>query len=374
MAHLLLRDASDLELWLFPNYAVVGFCFIWLGIWMLLLAYLPTGLKTTRTGPAKETAALEEGGGTAPPSNESDDSSSSSSGSGKLDFYVRKLRRMQVYCVIASVVGLLFFAMACMHEDPLPEMLNSFGPVHQVLFTMAIAHWVLNMWEDWETRSFLGQGLKADAMGGAALFPLNLCCSPSGVMMSMYFLHHSFAAIVYAYSLATHKLGGVMVQGFLFEIPVTLMLRRELAHASKDPPTWLRSPAGVNTHWLLQYATFLLGRAPATILWLVSILPGYGSQTLSRMDLGTPTLFMYHLMAIFFTSLNLRIIGLYVCWHTEDDARARKWLQNAKVSEGEGATQAPPSSLGSSPIGHRDVALDAAPPEAALTAAPEALQ
>jgi len=348
MAQVVLQDDPDSQLWLFPNYAVVGICIVWFGIWFLLLALLPSGLKTTRTANAADVEEAAQCSSTEEPSTSDAEAGKS------IDFYVRKLRRMQCYCVISSIAGVVLFTETFFHEEPLTQMLNSFGPIHQVLFTMAIAHWVINMWEDWETRGFLGQGLKGDEGGGMALFPLNLCCSPSGVMLTMFFVHHSFAAIVYTYSLATHELGGVMVQGFLYELPVNFMLRRELAHAGKETPGWLRSKIGVNTHWFLQYGTFLLGRSPATCLWLVSIVPGYGSERLSRMGFGTMTLFIYHSMAIFFTVLNIRIVGLYAVWHMEDDAMALKW-EKAKQGAKEVAT---PSSIGSTSSAQNEASLE----------------
>ena len=40
-------------------------------------------------------------------------------------------------------------------------------------------------------------------------------------------MHHLVTLFAYIYCLATRELGGVMVQGLLFELPVLFMLRRE---------------------------------------------------------------------------------------------------------------------------------------------------
>lgn len=245
-------------------------------------------------------------------------------------FHTRKLRRMMVYCAIASVVGLVLFA-RCFWSDYLPEMmLAAYGPVYQVFFTMAVGHWLVTLWEDWRTRHFLAQGLDGREGGGLALFPLNLCCTPAQVMHFMYVLHHVMTVCAYGFSLATGKLGGVMVQGMLFELPVIFMLRRELGVGSPKRPQWLLNPQAVNIHWCITYAAFAIGRLPAEALWILSMADGTAQEHL-RAHFEQPPRFnavagevLYHVLAVFFTSLNLRILGLLCCWHAQDLARANE--------------------------------------------------
>jgi len=123
-----------------------------------------------------------------------------------------------------------------------------------------------------------------------------------------------------------------MVQGLIFEVPVMFMLRRELAVAADVPPAWLLRVDSVHAHWLATYAAFALGRGPATCLWIFSLFPGYGANQL-RAALGPEARFVYHLLAVFFTSLNLRIIGLFMCWHEKDAQRARDFEAKARLGE-----------------------------------------
>lgn len=333
---MVLRSPDEEAPWLFSDVEVCVLCVVWFAIWLGVLRVLALGRRCTKTIPG---TTEESEDSTSPTASGEEKSSVRTAGGAALDFYMAKLRRMRCYCVIASSAGMVLFVECFFKQEPLPAMLASFGPLHQVLFAMAVAHWVVNMWEDWETRAFLGQGLSSDSGGGLALFPLNVCCGPSSIMLAMYFTHHTLSAFAYSYSLATHELGGVMVQGFLFELPVMFMLRREIALASLEPPEWLSCPAEVQLHWTLQYLTFALGRGPATCLWLVSILPGYGSETMSEMGLSIGGKVLYHTMALFFTALNLRIVGLYMCWHAQDLARARKWVSVA--GGGADSTRAP---------------------------------
>eukprot|EP00929_Paragymnodinium_shiwhaense_P107541 TRINITY_DN7369_c0_g1_i3.p1 TRINITY_DN7369_c0_g1~~TRINITY_DN7369_c0_g1_i3.p1 ORF type:complete len:416 (-),score=81.17 TRINITY_DN7369_c0_g1_i3:102-1349(-) len=254
-------------------------------------------------------------------------------------FYVRKLRRMQLYCAVAAVAGIVLGVSCLFAEEPLVALLSTFGPVHQVFFTMAIAHWTVNIWEDWQTRALLSQGLSEEGFGGLALFPLNLCCGPDKIMLCMYFVHHIASVFAYAYSLCTKKLGGVMVQGLLFELPVVLMLRRELAQASEEPPGWFRKPSRVRAHWCLTYVAFVAGRGPAEVLWLVSMLPGYGSRRL-RQELSEVDVVVYHTLAVFFTSINIRMFGLFFCWHEQDATRALElWKEDNGITVSDKATE-----------------------------------
>ena len=236
-------------------------------------------------------------------------------------FYVLKLRRMLAYCCVASSAGLAMFLVSAFQAEPVKSMLMSFGPVQQFFFWMAVGHWITALWEDWRTRSFLHQGLTSNSAGGLAFFPLNLCCSSAQVMYCMYTAHHVVTVFAYLYTLATYQLGGVMVQGLIFELPVMFMLRRELGNAQHELPGWLQHERSTSRHWRLTYLMFFAGRGIAEVLWVMSMLPGH-SGTLQDC-LSDASLVVYHTLAVFFTSLNVRILGLLMCWHQQDVSRAR---------------------------------------------------
>ncbi|CAJ1453452.1 unnamed protein product [Effrenium voratum] len=213
------------------------------------------------------------------------------------------------------------FLVSAFQAEPVKSMLMSFGPVQQFFFWMAVGHWITALWEDWRTRSFLHQGLTSNSAGGLAFFPLNLCCSSAQVMYCMYTAHHVVTVFAYLYTLATYQLGGVMVQGLIFELPVMFMLRRELGNAQHELPGWLQHERSTSRHWRLTYLMFFAGRGIAEVLWVMSMLPGH-SGTLQDC-LSDASLVVYHTLAVFFTSLNVRILGLLMCWHQQDVSRAR---------------------------------------------------
>lgn len=203
------------EVWLFSGPVVAALCVIWAGLW-LALVFMPLRCPGTATRAAVRPFSaspndVADGSG-AGAANEEEDSAAAEVEGGSIpgmspraprilsprrrddiDFYRRKLRRMSCYCILASAFGVALVVNCLIDEDPLPELLLAFGPVHQVIFAMAVGHWTVNLWEDWRTRAFLGQGLKEDSGGGMALFPLNLMCTPNQVMLAMYFIHHTVA-------------------------------------------------------------------------------------------------------------------------------------------------------------------------------------
>merc|ERR1712232_173406 len=79
-------------------------------------------------------------------------------------------------------------------------------------------------------------------------------------------------------------------------------------------------PSAVRRHWALTYFFFLVGRGPAECLWVVSLTPTYSAKLADHA--GTAGLVVYHTLAVFFTCLNLRILGLFWCWHSQDLEKA----------------------------------------------------
>mmetsp|Transcript_5639 Transcript_5639/g.11804 ORF Transcript_5639/g.11804 Transcript_5639/m.11804 type:complete len:341 (-) Transcript_5639:7-1029(-) len=284
--------------------AVIALCLAWAGLWLAFHRALGV------TWPWRSAALISDAPG-------SDAPGRAAAEGGLQGFYRAKLRRMQGFCALSSAGGAVLLTRALLSEDPLRELLAAFGPSHQVLFCMAVGHWTVNMWEDGVTRSFLGQGLSRHTAGGLAFFPFNLCCEAKQVMLWVYWVHHFFSAFAYCYSLATHKLGGVMVQGLLFEVPVFLMLRRELGAARSERPIWMLDATSLRRHWGMTYAAFALGRGPAEILWVVSFGTQMGRQMMTD-HVDDAGLVIYHLLALFFTGINVRVIGLLMCWHHQD--------------------------------------------------------
>lgn len=284
--------------------AVVAICILWACIW--LVSFLALGQKRIYA------------------------CCSDSSDQFSLRFYNQKLRRMLIYSIASTVAGLAMLAHTLSMPAPFEDMMTGFRLEHQVFFAMAIAHFTINCWEDWVTRGHLGQGLSTDSGGGLTLFPLNLCLNPDHIMLMMYMLHHVATVFAYIYGLATHELSGCMVQGLIFELPVVLMLRREMGIAQNPPPAWLQRERSVHFQWAMTYVFFLLGRLPAEAFWIVAIVPSHGSRLMDQL-LGTRSIVVFHTFGVFFTSINIRIFGLLMTWHVRDAQRSRLHQQTQKT-------------------------------------------
>lgn len=316
----MLEETEDFGLIFSPWVSLAG-CILWTGIWVSSHCLLP--------GDPRVTEPWSHPDGRSPGTTMVDEPCKSSE-SMRL-FYMKKLHRMFIYCSVASVAGMSMFTSCFFKEQPTQCMLMSFGPVQQFFFWMAVGHWITALWEDWRTRYFLGQGLTKKSGGGLALFPLNLCCSSAQVMYVTYTVHHVMTLLAYLYSLCSYQLGGVMVQGLLFELPVLWMLRREMGYISRPKAQWLTEVRRTHAHHGATYLTFLLGRGPAECLWIVSMLPtSFGNELLEE-SLSLQSTVVYHTLAAFFTSLNLRILGLLFCWHEQDVSQARLEEENREV-------------------------------------------
>lgn len=308
-------------------HVTIGLCVLWMCFWLAAHLVLPPRVVLTRrprvgavdTSAASGVASSEVKGAITATVQGSDLSNDCAPASNEMlvRYYQRKLRRMQIYCVLAAGSGFFLFAYSFSSPEPVEEMLVAFGPAHQVFFSMAVGHWVVNLWEDWCTRGLLAPGMDGDDNGAMALFPFNLCCTPSQVMFSIYILHHTITIFAYGFSLVTHSLGGVMVQGLLFEFPVIFTLRRELAISQEDSSGWNLDVRALRRNWWLIYLAFALGRGPAEVLWVVSFSLDYGRERLSE-HLDDVGIVVYHTLAVFFTSLNMRIFILLCYWHAND--------------------------------------------------------
>eukprot|EP00931_Biecheleriopsis_adriatica_P102362 TRINITY_DN77343_c0_g1_i1.p1 TRINITY_DN77343_c0_g1~~TRINITY_DN77343_c0_g1_i1.p1 ORF type:complete len:720 (-),score=39.73 TRINITY_DN77343_c0_g1_i1:40-1986(-) len=183
-------------------------------------------------------------------------------------------------------------------------MVGSYSAYHQVLFSMAIGHWVNAVWEDVATRQRLDQG-------SPDLAP---------VVLFGYLFHHTVTICIYAYLLSSGFLGGLQgTVGLLFEAPVLLMNEREIAYATKPVPKWLNHPSSVRQHWKWTYASFVLFRFGPTVLYICTLIPGTQTHTyLHRGMTSTWHPVFYHCSAIFFFLLNPVILCLLVLWHEVD--------------------------------------------------------
>ncbi|CAJ1328636.1 unnamed protein product [Effrenium voratum] len=204
--------------------------------------------------------------------------------------YRRRLCRSQIYCGLA-VAGGLRLLLGCRWSAA--DLLYSFSAEHQVLFSMAVAHWLVSVWEDSMNWTFLRGGLSArDTQNGA---------DPSRFLWQAYLVHHLVAAVAFGAALRLQVCTGLAAFGLVFEMPVLYMNLREFIVYADTPVEWFRDLRRVELFWGTLLLWFRLARGVPTLVYFYSLIFWY--EDIGK--LSTKEAWMYHGMAIFFTAAPL---------------------------------------------------------------------
>lgn len=227
-----------------------------------------------------------------------------------LDRYRRRLARSQVYNFIATCGG-LHLLFSC-RWDP-AELISNFSKEHQILFSMAIGHWSVMIWEELRTASFLSAGIKSGDLDGVE--------NPSDALASAYFWHHLAAIFVFASVLVLPACSGIAMAGLVFELPVLLMTHREFLVYAEKTPAWFLEYDNVDSFWDCLDTLFLAARGGATAVYVYSLVFWRDYlNTLPRNEY-----FIYHSMAIFFSVLNYFLSMTFLSiWGLDDRKKAMK--------------------------------------------------
>jgi len=251
-----------------------------------------------------------------------------------LDRYRRRLCRSQVYCLLAVVGGV---HLLCLCRWQAHDLLYMFSRKHQVLFSMAAAHWIVAIWEDIKSQSFLHAGL-----GAFSTLDREGKVNISVFLMCAYIVHHFVACCCFLLVLHFRTCTGLGAFGLMFEAPVLLMNHREFAVCAATPPKWFRSPLTLKQFWQALMMLFWTARGSASMTYLYSLV--YWRADLNRMSVEERV--VYHYMAIFFTMLNWSLASSFLIgWAREDrkkavqeeEARRAAELQEAGGAGEEGA-------------------------------------
>lgn len=223
--------------------------------------------------------------------------------------YQQSLQRQQIFCVLATGAGICLVVSSLMAENPGDELLVSFSAAHQVVFAMALGHWCNMFFEDYQSHHFLALGF------AHVRYILSssdyLCPYPSLTLHCMYSLYYAIALFTYSFILYSHSLGGVGVVGLLFEAPLVMLIRHELAWTAEAVPPWMKDAEKVRMHWRLTLGLFLATRGLGSVLWLVTLIPGFGISFLEK-NLDGVELVIYMTLGFFWTCFNLWFFGLVI--------------------------------------------------------------
>eukprot|EP00927_Polykrikos_kofoidii_P029651 TRINITY_DN25614_c0_g1_i1.p1 TRINITY_DN25614_c0_g1~~TRINITY_DN25614_c0_g1_i1.p1 ORF type:complete len:1009 (+),score=124.85 TRINITY_DN25614_c0_g1_i1:422-3028(+) len=184
---------------------------------------------------------------------------------------------------------------------------------------MAAAHWVVAIWEDWRSWTFLNGGLapKDFHESGDIL--------PSGILVLAYTIHHIFAACAYIMVLRLQSCVAVCTFGLVFEIPVLLLTHREFAINADVPPAWFRTPRGVERLWTLLTYLFVCARFLPTCVYVYAVIFWWKElRALSKQESV-----IFHGMALFFSVLNwVLFVSILTMWRNKDTKEAAGLIED----------------------------------------------
>lgn len=243
--------------------------------------------------------------------------------------YTQKLQREFLYYIIASMTGLTLSAITAFQDDPVHDLLTYYSSVRQIIFTGAMAHWLVHVFEDIWCWNFLSTGYNVREAP-------QWCCSwiKDWNAAVAHFAHNLVMLVTYGLILGTNRYGGLGVQTLVSELPSVLLSRRMLAFAKDIPPMWMCNPKTVKAHWAITAAILMLARVPLFGLWLYSLPPGRGADILEEHLDTSEEQVLSALVGVFLVKNLITMSFLMYMW-VLDVARAIAWSDDYEVFEQE---------------------------------------
>lgn len=127
----------------------------------------------------------------------------------------------------------------------------------------------------------------------------------------MHAMYYAISLLVYGFMLYSSSLGGVGVFGLLFEAPIAILIRQQLACTGMGSGR-ARDAAGMRVSWWLTVSLFLITRGLPSVLWIVTLIPGVGLEK----HLDSVELTVYYTLGAFWTCFNLWFFRLVLGWTT----------------------------------------------------------
>ena len=245
--------------------------------------------------------------------------------------YWRRLVRSQFYYTFAAISGwILLFARYdlisyfTLNRDarPVEGMLEIWHSSFDIPFAVAVAHWCVSFVEDFACRDLLSADIKNAKMPNGSQVKLEFDADKA--LFVAYCIHHVATAGAYLWSLETHSLSALCVLGLVFETPVIFLNVREFVVIfDKDMGGIIKNKIETKflpTTWNIILFTVLGCRFNATVIYVWSLL--FWRDEVA--ELGASSWFVYHILAIFFSVLNMYLTGLLFIWANQDMRKVKE--------------------------------------------------
>lgn len=252
----------------------------------------------------------------------------------------KKLCRAGIFSLASIACGISLLAWDISRADNYKAVLMSYSLVHQVIFAAAMGHWVLKLCEEclsWNSltlglensgqlRSSLPHHVCLSGFSNAAISLLDgTCCTARHTLLLLLLFHHLGLVGIYAFILATNRLGGLGDLGLILEVVALFKLRRDLSSGYPEHPRWLQSKGAVRQHWRLTFVACGLIYLPVEIVWVVSWISDLASGQGLSTGLDKGTWAVYIVIGVFFTLGLFCDLGLLTAWWTLDEELAESY-------------------------------------------------
>jgi len=245
--------------------------------------------------------------------------------------YWRRLVRSQFYYAFAAIAGwfllltkydLIAYFTLDRDARPVEGMLETWNASFEIPFAVAVAHWCLSFVEDYACRDLLSADIQNAKMPNGSKVKLEFDADKA--LFSAYCVHHIVTAGAYLWCLETHSLSALCVLGLVFEMPVIFMnLREFVVTFDKDMGGIIKNKIDTKflpTTWNFILFTVLGCRYNATLIYIWSLI--FWRDEVA--ELGPSSWFAYHILAIFFSVLNMYLTGLLFVWANQDMRKVKE--------------------------------------------------
>lgn len=208
------------------------------------------------------------------------------------------LLRRFTYDIIAGLTSITWLIACICADHTLENLLATSSRATQAMCAMAIGHWATAMYEEYH----MYMGWTRKSAGGLA-----------GCVKMI--IHHTIALACFVFVLLSGSLGGVGMQGLLFEVPIIPLAIRDYAKFSQAE--FYSQRWAVNLLWTHVYALYPLFRGFCSVLWIASLVPGPVREAL-RASVHGASFIAYHIGSVVFLIVNIIVVLHYIPMHKED--------------------------------------------------------
>lgn len=225
----------------------------------------------------------------------------------------RKLKRCFIFSIGALFAAAWLVELVLRHSRSPQDWLHHNSLSHQVVFALAWGHYLLQLWEDFQTAVFLMSGISR-LLVRKALYPC-CCVEASRVMLLSYTFQTLLSLGILTLALFYSRLPGLAVACLFLESPKPLLAWREIGLARNSYPRWMNESRTITIFWCCS-VPFLLLRFCLPLLWILMF------ANVLNVELDQSNWIIIHALGGIVMFANIRLM-LFLLVAAESDLRAK---------------------------------------------------